>query len=181
MYEVHKINPRSNAWLKLYRSVELVILSYCISLIIGVVVINFIGKSFMERGGYVGEGSFEKEKVLTENSVDKDIRYAYFEEGCDTIKKYGGKWMTESLESPEDMTPDSLTRRLQHIYHCRYVSEEDAYAKISKFPIVEIVNLGPLDVFIMRDFLIMFSVVSMFMGIFIQLIIFGDNKQMTEL
>ena len=35
--------------------------------------------------------------------------------------------------------------------------------------------------FILRDFLTMFAFIAMFMGIFIQLIIFGDNKQMTEL
>ena len=37
------------------------------------------------------------------------------------------------------------------------------------------------DLFILRDFLIMFAFIAMFSGIFIQLIIFGDNKQMTEL
>ena len=40
---------------------------------------------------------------------------------------------------------------------------------------------GPLRLHVFRNFTVMFSFVAMFIGIFIQLIILDDNKQMTEL
>ena len=71
MYEVNRVTPRSNAWMKLYRSVELIFLSYAISLIIGLVVINFLGEKFLERGGFVGDGEFYTQYI------DNSKRFLY--------------------------------------------------------------------------------------------------------
>lgn len=51
---------------------------------------------------------------------------------------------------------------------------ESIKTKIVKF------RFGEHDVFYMRDFLFMFAFIAMFIGIFLQMIIF-EEKQMTEL
>ena len=53
--------------------------------------------------------------------------------------------------------------------------------KNREYKIAAKIDFWGTDIFILRDFLIMFAFIAMFTGIFIQLIIFGDNKQMTEL
>lgn len=68
---------------------------------------------------------------------------------------------------------------LDSVYHGTQVSSKKI--NYSSYPLVEHVNIFGGDVLILRNFLIMFAFIAMFMGIFIQLIIFGDNKQMTEL
>ena len=70
---------------------------------------------------------------------------------------------------------------LENIHHV--IKKDNKYYKLKNYSysLVETHQLFGLKIFIMRDFLIMFSFIAMFMGIFIQLIILGDNKQMTEL
>ena len=67
--------------------------------------------------------------------------------------------------------------RLDSVYH---TTDNGLVRK--GYAIMENIKLvGGVEIFVLRDFLIMFAFVAMFMGIFIQLIIFGGNKQMTEL
>lgn len=155
MFEVNRVTPNSNSWLKLYRSVELIVISYTISLIIGFVVINFLGERFLEKGGYVGENEFYTQYV--ENKV-----------GFKDVKK--------EKRSPLKIAPyKSNVNKLDSVYH---FSKD---GKIGAYPVIEHISFFEWDVLVLRDFLIMFAFVTMFMGIFIQLIILGDSKQMTEL
>ena len=72
------------------------------------------------------------------------------------------------------------------IYYKKQVDSLVSVQRVSvqrnkKYPIAAHLNFWGMHFFVLRDFLVMFSFVAMFIGIFIQLIIFGDNKQMTEL
>ena len=59
--------------------------------------------------------------------------------------------------------------RIMHDVHC----DNNNCQSITVF------HIGEHEVFFMRDFLIMFSFITMFMGIFLQMFIF-DEKKMTE-
>lgn len=156
MYEINRVTPNSNSWLKLYRSIELIVISYAISLVIGLIVINFLGERFLEKGGYVGEDEFYKQYV------ENEVGFKY-ENGDDKIV-------------PEKIAPFNLNvQKLNSVYH----SSESG--DLGSYPVVEHIKFFKWDILVLRDFLIMFSFITMFMGMFIQLIILGDNKQMTEL
>jgi hypothetical protein len=146
MYELNRITPRSNIWKKLFRSVQLVTISYFISLVVGTVVINFLGKQYMDRGD-----AFEgmTETTFTVDSLAVPIK------GVVNNVSFGD---SEEKRQNEYMQQQSCEEGCQSI--C-------------------IIQLGKHEIFFMRDFLIMFSFITMFMGIFLQMFIFEDKK-MTE-
>lgn len=76
-----------------------------------------------------------------------------------------------------DSFSKKLTENLVNVYHMR----KDQGELKPTYPVADEIAFMGADLFILRDFLIMFAFIAMFSGIFIQLIIFGDNKQMTEL
>lgn len=183
MYEVNKVTPYSNSWLKLYRSLELMVISYTISLIIGLFVINFVGEKYMERGGFVGDGEFytqyidNSKRILYEgkkensNKEDNKITLATINDSISyIISQIDG--IMNKLDEQKIFRKE--IEKLDSIYHA-------SGSAFCSYPLVEHFDFFGKDVFVLRDFLIMFSFIAMFIGIFIQLIIFGDNKQMTEL
>lgn len=145
MYELNRITPRGNIWKKLLRSAQLVTISYMISLIVGFVVIDFVGRQYMDRGD--GFSSLtDKTAVLEEGKSPTTFK---IEE-----KSFG------------DLKDDR--ERQNEIIYGNYKPAE-----------IRVFKLGEHEVFFMRNFLIMFSSVTMFMGIFLQMFIF-DDKKMTE-
>jgi len=147
MYELNRITPRSNIWKKLFRSVQLVTISYFISLVVGTVVINFLGQQYMDRGGAFDD---EKETTFTIESLAMPIK------GTVNEKTFG------------DMK-ECDQKRIMYRKNC---GKDNCQS-------IRIIYIGKLEVFFMRDFLIMFSFITMFMGIFLQMFIFEDKK-MTE-
>ena len=147
MYELNRITPRSNIWKKLFRSVQLVTISYFISLVVGTVVINFLGQQYMDRGGAFDD---EKETTFTIESLAMPIK------GTVNETTFGDK-----VESEQ--------KRIMYRKNC---GKDNCQS-------IRIIHIGKLEVFFMRDFLIMFSFITMFMGIFLQMFIFEDKK-MTE-
>ena len=146
MYELNRITPRSNIWKKIFRSVQLVTISYFISLVVGTVVINFLGQQYMDRGDAFDD---KTEITFTVESLAMPIK------GTVNKKTFGD---CKKEEQKEYMQNKSCGEGCQSI--C-------------------IIPLGEHKIFFMRDFLIMFSFVTMFMGIFLQMFIFEDKK-MTE-
>ena len=138
MFEINQITPRVNMWRKLLRSLELLLISWCISILVGIVVIDFVGERYLERGGYVE--NYLSEYVVKDTGV-------------------------EPLNMPTET--DGKIR-------AKMVNELANYK-----PVVLKFYLGEHKVFYMRDFLFMFSFITMFMGIFLQMFIF-DEKKMTE-
>ena len=241
MYEINRIAPHSSPLRKLLRSLELLIISYFISLFVGLVVINFLGEKYLERGGYM--------KDYYEQYVNHD-GYQNIRLDTDSIsKRYANQNITKSnipskddslymicqriLAKMETSKNDSIFPRADSLYSlCQSIlAKMDTSKNDSIFPRADSLYLvcqsilkevktdtndfsrklvdslvyvyrekAPLlaskerkqyiaakekfwgmDVFILRNFLIMFAFIAMFTGIFIQLIIFGNNKQMTEL
>lgn len=147
MYEINRITPRSHIWKKLLRGCQLVIISYGISLVVGTIVINFVGRQYMDRGDGFGGITYSTGFVDTDAKplkvIAKDVTFG------------------DLNKSQQD--------KVMHDVHC----EKNNCQSITVF------RIGEHEVFFMRDFLIMFSCVTMFMGIFLQMFIF-DDKKMTE-
>jgi hypothetical protein len=199
MYEINSVTPNSCSWIKLFRSLELIVISYTISLIVGIVVINFLGERYLEKGGYVGDDEFYKQYVETNNGfkdigknkrIDKSNKNSTI--SVESIQKLqtkddSVKYMLACIDYifQKAIQDDSLSSIVN--YYKRNVANLDSVYHVSKsdvnskYPLVEHIHILGGDVFILRNFLIMFAFIAMFTGIFIQLIIFGDNKQMTEL
>lgn len=153
MYEINQIMPSCSSARKFFRSFEFLLISYCISLLVGLVVINFVGEKYLERGGYVED--YYKEYVngdtaqlwnhLDYTRLEKEkIDTSSIHGKVDALQKIGHKGINDSL----------IAKPI--IFQSKHV------------------------LFIMPDFLIMFSFIAMFWGIFIQMIFTGE-KQMTEL
>ena len=143
MYEINKIASSCSVGRKIFRSVELLLISYAISLVVGIVVIDFVGARYVDRGGI--DEVFEKEYKYTFNEKSEDF----------------GR-----MEAPLVVSKIPKANKL--------ANNEIIKTKITRF------TFGEHDLFYMRDFLFMFAFIAMFIGIFLQMIIF-EEKQMTEL
>lgn len=170
MYEINRIMPSSSPIRKIYRSFEFLVISYCISLLVGLVVINFVGEKFLERGGYIGD--YYEQHVDNKRVVDT-IPYNSNANG-EILND--SQWVTygkaiinrlNDINDPNDIPNIKKVENLQEV-------TKDGHK------IVEKKNILGFNIYFMHDFLIMFSFIAMFWGIFIQMIFTGE-KQMTEL
>jgi hypothetical protein len=151
MYEINRITPSIPTWKKVLRSLESLIISYTISLIVGFFIIDFLGAKYMERS---------------------DILDGFYTEYVNDSESGGVKMM--GLSKPDTTIMRGKVKNLVSIYH---VKDNKDYSPIAS--IIEPFDDG-LQFFVLPNFLIMFSFIAMFIGIFIQLIILGDNRQITE-
>lgn len=69
-YEVDKIVPRVGEFVKLYRSFQLLLTSFIISLAVGIIVINFTGERILVRSGILPE--FYRDNVLLDKNRTDD-------------------------------------------------------------------------------------------------------------
>lgn len=155
-YKINQNTPDVELKHKLWRSIQMIVFCGLISFVTGIVLINFTGEKFLERGDYID--NFYKERVSLPNDT------------CDREFVYIG-----DIENITDSNHIVLRKELCNVYY------SDNGKAIKSHPVVETHKVLWWEIFIMRDFLITFAFVAMFIGIFIQLIILGDNKQLTEL
>ena len=173
MYSINIVIPHSQPLRKLLRSIELMIVSYFISLSVGFVVINFLGPKYLERGGFIND--YYTHYVENDSCWDVHFYSNTKINGKDTvIVSRGGKVIVKDSDFRGQV--DSLRNVYLTVYD---KSSTGSVRQLHK--IAAKISFWGEDFFILRDFLVMFSFIAMFTGIFIQLIIFGDNKQMTEL
>ena len=178
VYSINLVIPHSIPIRKILRSLELIIISYFVSLTVGFLIINFLGPKYLERGGYI----IDYYDQHVENSDGRLVR----------IEKKNNE-LSPSCYSNDSCRIDSTQLILQKLdnidssvndtsSHVRLVKElEEVRMEGKNYCIAAKIDFWGMHIFILRDFLVMFAFIAMFTGIFIQLIIFGDNKQMTEL
>ena len=163
LYQIDRELPESSSWLKVYRTIEMFIISYCLSFCIGLVIINFIGERYLERSGslndYYDEYVYEQGKTPVILSLD----------GKDTL-----------IVIPALETLQEKRQLLSHDYTKLYWNE-DSVSCIDKDHAITNKDIiySSRDLLIIQDFLIMFSFVAMFIGVFLQMVFF-DRKKMTE-
>lgn len=148
-YEINKVVPYKSAFLKCSRAIGLMIISYTISFVIGLLLINFTGELFLERCGFISD--YYNDYVLLNSSYTD----------CSHIDSLSAQNVLDSLKNT--------------------VLNGHAHPSIIEFEFIH-KNISILDkgyaVFILRDFLIQFAFIAMFIGIFIQMIF--EEKNITE-
>ncbi len=164
-FEVDKIIPYSTKWTKLCRSSELVLLSFVISLAVGICAINFTGERLIERSGILSD--FYMQQLEAE-----DFDYE------DDFVQIGEKvYRFDTLSIDEDYIKGKENYELiPHLSTTVRNEESSSHSIASKVDI----NIMGIDypIFILWDFLIQFAFVAMFIGIFIQMIF--EEKNITE-
>lgn len=201
MYEINKMLPFDRIRNKLSRCLGIITISYMISLIVGMFIINFTGERFLERSGVLE--SFYNDYVdnretfkQVENRRYRLITYPTISQSsnsADTIKGYfllPIKSLKDSIGHKEEiegkfllvqkddkkLADKELLKKLESVH---IVADSLNNSEISpKHPIVTTWDLGYSKFFILRDFLIQFAFVAMFIGIFIQMIF--EEKSITE-
>jgi len=158
LYEINRIVPLETTINKLYRSFELTIISYTISLIVGAFVINFTGERILERSGVIKD--FYADYVNNKSQKTKIEGKTYRIE-CDSLL-------------PDTMTDKKRVEMLKDV-SIKYDSTNESHNISTIVPIGE---NKQYSFFFLRDFWIQFSFVAMFIGIFIQMIF--EEKRITE-
>ncbi|MCR4717426.1 MAG: hypothetical protein K5656_09610 [Lachnospiraceae bacterium] len=163
MYEVNKMLPYELAWNKFSRCLGIIAISYMISLIVGLFIINFTGERFLERSDtlenfYVEYVRVGNDTIKNEKQVD-NTRYRFVTPSRRDLadKQYSDADRLKGLEEVYINTNGENNRN---------------------HPIVTTWELDDAKFFILRDFLIQFAFVAMFIGIFIQMLF--EDKTITE-
>lgn len=168
LYQIDRELPESSSWLKICRTSEMLIISYCLSLCIGVIILNFVGERYLARSGAVGD---------------------YYNE---YVYEYGQAPVIMSYESNDSLIAIPALEfskekidLLGHNYTKLHWTQDTFYLDTKKPVFASKViplskhNKQERSVFVIPDFLVMFSFVAMFIGVFLQMVFF-DRKKMTE-
>lgn len=199
MYEVNKMLPLESVLNKISRCLDVMVVSYVISLVVGMFIINFTGERFLERSGVL-EGFYQD--YVDNNDIFKQVENRKYSlitypfksqrnKDADTI--YGKiifpinnllDSTKEKLENnifliKKDNNNLSDVRLLEGLESVHIVAHASNGAELRpNHPIVTTWQLGNSKFFILRDFLIQFAFVAMFIGIFIQMLF--EEKSITE-
>ena len=199
MYEINKMLPLETIFNKAMRCLGIMSISYLISLVVGLFIINFTGERFLERSGVL-EGFYAQ---YVEQGHERQVEHTKYK--FTSTKNYKEETSLKSSGTititGESKLKDSLTRDVTatgdfkgQVYYIendnpvtdaeRLKDLEEVYINTNEeinmnHPIVTTWKLGDAKFFILRDFLIQFAFVAMFIGIFIQMIF--EEKSITEI
>lgn len=182
MYGIKRSTPRSNPHKIISRSITMLVISYLISLLVGIIIIDFVGERYMERGGFITEfyeqyvdntknPHFTRELIRKESKTNEQILWNTT--NVDSTNKICSVSCHTVTHKDSIILLKELVDKLATVYHTDSIGRPN-------YPIARRVSLLGFKFFILRDFLIMFSFVAMFIGIFLQMVLF-EEKQMTEL
>lgn len=216
LYEINRQYPQLSSWYKLWRCAQMLVYSYAISLIVGLFIINFTGREFLERSDYLPK-FFEEYVVIPDSTVaqlsSKSVETAY----GDSLLLAENTTADSSLAASANIShTDSTThpRAISHAekgderHHKRHRSEPREHRawrrpsgisepvpgsnrylleELERRPvpgknhyIASVWRAGEKPLFfILRDFLIQFAFLAMFIGVFIQMIF--EEKSLTEM
>ena len=216
LYEINRHYPLLGSWTKIGRSLQMLVYSYAISLIVGLFIINFTGREFLERSDYLPK-FFEEYVVIPDNTVaqlsSKSVETAY----GDSLLLAENTTADSSLAASANISHTDSTTHPQAISHAekgderhnkrhqfaprehrawrrpsgisepvpgsnRYLLEELERRPVpgKNHSIASVWRAGEKPLFfILRDFLIQFAFLAMFIGVFIQMIF--EEKSLTEM
>ena len=165
MYEINKMLPLESTFNKIGRCFGIMSVSYAISLIVGMYVINFMGERMLERGDALKD--YFKHYVYTDDTSKQVENKTYWMDVEPSRKE---------IEINEDTHDKILLDELQYVH----IRDKDIKTEDMNHPIVTTWGMsGKAKFFILRDFLIQFAFVAMFIGIFIQMLF--EEKSITEI
>lgn len=170
MYEINKLLPLETTFNKVKRCLGIIAISYMVSLIAGLFIINFTGERFLERSDTLK--SFYQDYVINNNQkqVENKGYYTHY------LFRTKNKQPHNIHLQISDASDRQLIKGLERIH---ITPQEKTSQDGLNHPIATIWNLsGGAKFFILRDFLIQFAFVAMFIGIFIQMLF--EEKSITE-
>lgn len=121
LYEVNKIVPRVNSLTKLLRSMELMIISFIISLGVGLLVVNFTGERLLARSGYLPE--FYRDHVLLEHDGNVDIEELELDFGSINLQEYIDQYTLDILDENDSIAELEANKFIQAFSDTKYESE----------------------------------------------------------
>ena len=194
MYEINNMLPFENIWNRLYRCLGIIVISYVISLIVGLFIINFTGERFLERSGvledfysqYVNGDEKQVENKhysfysstsdasISQDSSTMQVSITNILEERDSLRKLTKLHGTISMNNNEKngLSDAERLKGLEKVYIVKKGTTD------RKHPVVTTWKVGNSKFFILRDFLIQFAFVAMFIGLFIQMLF--EEKSITE-
>jgi len=198
MYEIDMQLRRESVFEKFERCMEMMIVSYAISIVVGMFIINFTGERFLERSGqledfhsqYVNsnentrtvEGREYKFVMHQEKPIEEDVLLGDINVKINKMIRDSANQISQlqgdiSIKETRDQKNISDAERLKRLSDIHIVPKDSS---LSKHPISTVWPLpGGGKFFILRDFLIQFSFVAMFIGIFITMLF--EGKSITEM
>lgn len=225
IYEINRHFPLISTGAKVWRSVQMLVYSYAISLLIGLFIINFTGREFLERSEYLPTFFEEYEETMNPQSErvtllsapTNDTTSIVSDTASDTLRiavmaKAHSVFVTEGLS---DTLRIAITAKAHKIdstrlapprHHPQAVNQRHGYfrpkgvipppEKSNRQYFEQLENRkvpgkdhhiasiwrgvdGDPIFFILRDFLIQFAFLAMFIGVFIQMIF--EEKSITEM
>lgn len=225
IYEINRHFPLISTGAKVWRSVQMLVYSYAISLLIGLFIINFTGREFLERSEYLPVFFEEYEEAMNPQServplngtLTNDTASIVFDNASDTLR-FAAMDRAQSViltEGHSDTLRIAVTAKAHTVdstkhphprHHPQAVNQRHGYFRPKgvipppensnrhyfeqlenrKVPgkdhyissIWRGVDGDPIF-FILRDFLIQFAFLAMFIGVFIQMIF--EEKSITEM
>lgn len=162
LYEMNKSIPNKSGLVKSIRSLEMLVVSYLVSIVVGLFIINFTGERFMERSGYLNK--FHEEYLA--KGGDKT--------GCAFQQDY--HYQGDTL--PSDTLSRLYLENLKHLTITRHDEEVSSREPVLTYWDVQL-GAETHRFFILRDFLIQFAFLAMFIGVFIQMIF--EEKTITDI
>ena len=215
LYEINRHYPLLSSRAKLWRSAQMLVYSYAISLVVGLFIINFTGREFLERSDYlpkyfkeyVRDSTVAQVPLKSEGVSQRDSSYLGERMTVDSSLLKVATVVTSHDDTTTHTRSSSLVdgserhhKRHPYVYgkhpiwrrphgivdpppgSNRYLVEELETRQVpgKEHNIASVWRFGDKPLFfILRDFLIQFAFLAMFIGVFIQMVF--EEKSITEM
>ena len=182
IYEINRQLPYVKRGEKFWRSVQMLVYSYGISLVVGLFIINFTGERFLERSEYLPTYYEEYSEVPNVSSSTNELGFTAESE---TVISYSHP-VDKTNGAPKDSIIRTTTIGKAEIASQSQPTNRELLKGLrnkkipnGNHPVVTVWDIGGYEFFILRDLLIQFAFLAMFIGVFIQMIF--EEKSITEM
>lgn len=171
LYQVNKACPANSSYVslaKVFKSFEFLIVSYCISLIVGLVVVNYVGEQYFEKSGYLNNSYHEYV-----DSHDTNILMYHSE----LIQPDFSKMDTTQVKVLQYNKHNKQSSPKRHPNrHLRAKQVRKDQPTVIRIPIFGDKHY----IFVAPRLWLLTSLLAMFVGVFLQMLFFQE-KQMTDI
>lgn len=172
LYQIDKACPANSSGAKVFKTIEFFTISYCISLIVGLVVINFVGKQYLVNCGYVNN-RYEQYVQSHQNDV-----ILYYDETnySNPIKINETHVNLFTCETKNDTVYGHQVPYGEQFIYIKKKATSNYAPTVIRLPLIG----SRQGILIIPTFWLMSSVLAMFVGVFLQMLFFQE-KQMTDI
>ena len=173
LYQIDKACPANSSGAKIFKTIEFFTISYCISLVVGLVVINFVGKQYLVQCGYVNN-RYEQYVQSHQNDV---ILYYDETKYTNPIKIDEAYVKLLPCETKNDTVYGlQIPYGEKYIHHINKIATSNYTPNVIRLPLIG----SKQGILIIPKLWLMSSILAMFIGVFLQMLFFQE-KQMTDI